>query len=88
MKIELLDKEILHLTAFLKDFPVESFFSDAAAELADCGYLCEGRKPCTQRARRTAGNIFCGKQNVFIGAPPAMCFVRKYKTYCRMYGQS
>ena len=49
MKMELLDSEILHLTALLKDYPANSFFADTAAELADCGYLRKSRSGLTYR---------------------------------------
>ena len=49
MKTELLDRDILRLTELLKDYPVDSFFSDVAAELADCGYLRKSRSGLTYR---------------------------------------
>jgi hypothetical protein len=49
MKLEKIDREILRLTALLKDYPTGSFFASEAAELADCGYLRRARNGLTYR---------------------------------------
>lgn len=49
MKLEFLDKEILRLTALLKDYPIGSFFHENTADLADCGYLRRARNGLTYR---------------------------------------
>ena len=62
MKIELLDKDILRLTELLKDYPTDSFFSDVAEELADCGYLRKSRNGLTYRL--TEKSKICVNPNI------------------------
>ena len=57
MKLEFLDKEILYLTAYLKDFPVNSVFEEEEAELAECGYLRKSRSGLTYRLTEKGESI-------------------------------